>query len=260
MKEVADYYHAAPRELIRYWGLFVSVPLILCIPSLLSKKYIGVTTYICISLISVALGPKSDWSRYSVHLLPLLYAFSVPVLAGLISNPRTAIRAIGFVVALIMILQAIAGEVFNWRNMTSLAEHQICRKDLGQFIYSKISNEEYIASSDIGAISYMAINHRFIDLAALTSADVLAQYQEGKTADDIMAEKKVKYIADTFSDSSSNLIDSLLRQFPKVKSKSRFTANATDPEFVCTEKGGLSFILAKVALKKTNPEFGQFIK
>jgi hypothetical protein len=159
-----------------------------------------------------------------------------------------------------MILQAIAGEVFNWRNMTSLAEHQICRKDLGQFIHSKISNEEYIASSDIGAISYMAINHRFIDLAALTSADVLAQYQVGKTADDIMAEKKVKYIADTFSDSSSNLIDSLLRQFPKVKSKSRFTADATGPEFVCTEKGGLSFILAKVALKKTNPEFGQFTK
>jgi hypothetical protein len=250
MKEILNYYRPSPHEMMRNWMMFASVPLFLSIPAFWNTRYIGVLLYLFISMLSVAFGPRSDWSRYSVHLLPLIYAFSAITITRMTLWPRGAGKeaALSIVVAA-MSLQAMGGELFSWFHMTRLAEHQICRGKLGDYINSNVSGDSYIASSDLGMIAYRAINHRFVDLIALTSADVLANYRQGKTADDILARKNVHYLADTVDPrSSANRIDSMLLQFPQVKGRSKFVADTADPEFTCTEKSGIQFVVARVLL------------
>lgn len=243
MKELASYYKSAPHELITNWLKFASIPLILSIPIIFSKKYFYVGAYIVISIASILLGPKSDWSRYSVHLLPLLYVFSSPTLVRLASRTSliSALKAA-------IIAQALSGTLFMWRNNTALAEHQICRKEVGQYIKVNFSNKDYIASSDLGAISYIAINHRFVDLIALTSSDVLDSYSKGQTADSILISKKVQYFASTFpAKPTSNQIDDLLAQFPRVKNKSALTIDSAYL-FSCENKN-FTFSIAKIIPK-----------
>jgi len=242
MKELASYYAPAPDELIKNWMRYASIPLVLAMPIIFSKKYFYVGVYISLSAISILLGPKSDWSRYSVHLLPLLYAFSSPVLIRLVN--RTSFAQL---VNVAIIIQALSGAKFMWRNNIALSEHQICRKEVGQYVKANLKSEGYIASADLGAISYMAIDHRFVDLIALTSADVLANYSRGETADSILIRKNVKYFASTFAArSSSNEIDDLLAQFPKIESKSKFRIDR-DYLFSC-KYDDLAFSVAKIFL------------
>jgi hypothetical protein len=243
MKEQANYYKSAPHELISNWLKFASIPFVLSIPIIFSKKYFYVGAYVGISIASILFGPKSDWSRYSVHLLPLLYAFSSPVLAN-INNRNYFTHAL----KAIMIVQALAGTLFMWRNNTALAEHQICRKEVGQYIKTNLTDENYIASSDLGAISYVAINHQFVDLIALTSSDVLYNYSKGRTADSILVSKNVKYLANTFSvRTTSDEIDDLLAQFPNVKDKSTMTIDHAYL-FSC-KSNNLTFSIAKIIPK-----------
>jgi hypothetical protein len=251
MKDIALYYKAAPREMIHLWILYASIPLLLSLPALFSRRYGFVLAYLALSLASVALGPRSDWSRYSAHLLPIVYAFSAPLLAQMVVESRT--RMTKYVLVLIVVAlyaQALAGARFGLGNMTSLANHQVCRKNLGLFINSKIDKSEYIASSDIGEIAYVAIDHRFVDLVGLTSADVLADYRAGKTADDILMSKNVKYLADTqYSGASQSKFDTLLGQFPGIRSRSQFVVDDRKPLCACGDRNGLGFILATIALR-----------
>lgn len=252
MKSIAIYYKPAPRELIHLWIRYVSVPLLLSAPALLSRKYRFVLAYIALSIVSIALGPRSDWSRYSVHLLPLLYAFSALAIASMWACYRTWMRlAVLALVIFAMFAQALAAERFNWYNMSGIANDQICRENLGRYINAHIDKEEYIASSDLGAIAYVAIDHRFVDLIALTSADVLAHYQAGETADEILKNKHIRYIADTYDPSvSMDRLNVLLEEFPRIKSKSRFIIDSDHPVFVCRAKGNFEFMLTKIILKK----------
>lgn len=250
MKEISTYYQSAPRALIDDWATFSSIPLALGVYGLIKKSRIPILVYVAISFLSIAFGPKSDWSRYSVHLLPLLYGFSSVGLVRLQSIRLGGNGKIVFIaVAALMFVQSIKGQIFNWRNMTGLAEHQVCRKNIGQYINSNISGDEYIASSDLGAISYVAINHRFVDLIALTSADVLANYEMGKTADDILKNKHVKYIADTVVATDVNRFDTILRQFSGVRDKSNFTIVNDSPELSCSVSKTLGFQLNRIKEK-----------
>jgi hypothetical protein len=252
MKEVAVYYRPAPRELIHFWIRFVSVPLLLSAPALLSRKYGFVLAYIALSIISVALGPRSDWSRYSVHLLPLLYAFSAPALAAMLVNYRAWTRVTALVLVIFaMFAQALAAERFNWRNMSDLADAQMCRENLGRYINTHIDKGEYIASSDLGAIAYVAIDHRFVDLIALTSADILARYRAGETADTVLEAMHVRYIADTYDPATPmDRLNVLLEEFPGVKRKSKFAIDSHHPAFACRTSGDLEFILTNIVLRK----------
>ncbi len=247
MKKVSIYYKAAPLEMIYLWKRYASIPLLLGVPVLFSRRYGFVLVYLTLSLTSVALGPKSDWSRYSVHLLPIVYAFSAPLLAQMMVEFRTLIRisVLALIVAALY-AQAAAGARFGWRNMTSLAGHQECRENLGKFINTEIDGRAFIASSDLGEIAYVAINHRFVDLMALTSADVLADYLAGKTADDILRSKDVKYLADTrYPASSWDRLEQLLGQFPAIRSRSGFVTDAREPLFIC-KYNGLEFVLTTI--------------
>lgn len=90
-----------------------------------------------------------------------------------------------------------------------------------------------------------------MDLAGLTSADVLANYKSGKNADEILKSKSVAYIADTFGDQIENKIESVYKQFPKVSSKSDFVVATSPPLFNCSSNPGLYFQIRKIE-KKTD--------
>jgi hypothetical protein len=251
MKKVALYYKAAPREMIHFWIYYASIPLLLSVPVLFSRRYGFVLAYLTLSLTSVALGPRSDLSRYSVHLLPIVYAFSAPLLARMIAEFRTRMR-ISVLVLIVAALcaQVSAGARLGWHVMTGLAGDQECRENIGQFINRNIDRSAYIASSDLGEIAYVAIDHRFVDLIALTSADVLADYREGKTSDDILRSKDVKYLADTYNPASSqDRLDSLLGQFPGIRPRSEFVTTAREPLFICKNKNGLEFVVTTIMPK-----------
>jgi hypothetical protein len=138
--------------------------------------------------------------------------------------------------------------------MTSLAGHQECRENLGRFINTKIDRSAYIASSDLGEIAYVAIDHRFVDLIALTSADVLADYRAGKTADDILRSKDVKYLADTrYPATSQDRLDWLLGEFPGIRSRSEFVTDARKPLLIY-KYDGLEFVLTTISPRSKSDE------
>jgi hypothetical protein len=212
MKELADYYKPNPLQITRHWAIFCSIPLILSIPSFFNKQFFHIGVYVFVSFISLLIGPNSDWSRYSVHLLPIIYSFSAPTLTRLLSN-----RFFFKLVTITMLIQALYASAIMWKSNMNLADHQICRKKIGEYINENLPNEKHIASSDIGAISYIAINTKFVDLMALTSSDVLNSYKSGGGADLILRQKEVKYIADTLGEPPSNRLDGISTQFPSIK-------------------------------------------
>ena len=206
MKNITPYYQPNPLELIKLWVIFGSVPLLLGFIGLLqNRKYSSILAFTLLSSLSVLFGPTSDWARYSVHLLPILYAFSalgyqflIVKLLNIKSWKSNSIRLIVSVIfVFIMMLQASIGIAFNRKNMVGLSGHQVCRKQLGSYIETFIPRDEIIALGDIGAIAYMAINHRFVDLYGLTSSDVLSEIEKGNTVDSILIKKDVIYWANT---------------------------------------------------------------
>jgi hypothetical protein len=150
-------------------------------------------------------------------------------------------------IAALMLRQALQGHEFNVRNMANIAPHQQCRRELGQYIRDHIPANQYIASADVGMIAYVALDHRFVDLVALTSADVLEAYAHAQTADQLLIDKLVVYLADTFSSDPNERLPSLLAQFPRVKDRSRFVLVAEKPPFRCAVNNGeLQFNLARI--------------
>jgi len=253
MKSIADYFKPMPREIIHYWMYYASIPVILSLPTLISRRYFFVFSYVALSFISVLVGPRSDYARYSVHLLPILYAFSAPLLARLGAGQRSSVAVFGvFAIVLAMSSQALAGMRFNWNNMTLIAESQICRKEVGSFINTHIGKDEYIASSDLGAISYVAIDNRFVDLMALVSSDVLSQFRAGQNADSVLVDKHIKYYADTLRITTNDRLGELLKQFPSVLQYTNFTVDMKQPLFVCTDKGGIRFVVANLVPRTFN--------
>jgi len=259
MKEIATYYKPAPLDLARHWLLFVSVPAALSCWSLKDRRLWPAWVYLLLSFGSVLLGPRSDWSRYSAHLVPLVYALGSVGLTRLLADSagRPATRLVmARALMLVMLAQAGTAAAFNWRNMTQLADHQVCRRALGEHIRTQISPGEPIASSDLGVMSYVAIEHEFVDLVALTSADVLASYKRGESADQILTDKHVRYIADTVSPKFDDRVNELLAQFPQVHEVSRYAVSTTPAGtqapngnaigFGC-ESRGVSFRLAELS-------------
>jgi len=129
------------------------------------------TLYCGISLLSIFMGPQANLCRYGVHLLgACVVATAILVQERSHWFSGTGARALFALLCIGSLGQAAlearrASEFFNWG-----AQHQIARKSLGRWLEAHASPEEWILSSDIGAISYEALNHRFIDATGLTSA------------------------------------------------------------------------------------------
>lgn len=86
MKKVASYYQPSPKELFHYWVIFASIPVLLSLYALRNWTQLPAWAYVAISLAAILMGPKSDWSRYSVHLLPIFYCFAAMPLAALLTS------------------------------------------------------------------------------------------------------------------------------------------------------------------------------
>jgi arabinofuranosyltransferase len=242
MKELGGlggYYSANPREVIQMWLTFGSVPLILGIASLCRARYHPILVWLGISFLAILIGPKSDWSRYSVHLLPILYAFSAATIVSLLKyklgSRYKRVAILGFTTVLLFAeaIQSVRGGKFGYQRMIELAPHQICRKQIGDYIAQNISKEAYIASGDIGAIAYRAINHSFVDIAGLTSSDVLSEYASGNTAASVFEKKGVRFLADTFVKDQQNF-DAPPPSQPLPNHSSYYSQRITEVLLVCS--------------------------
>lgn len=254
MKEIATYYQAAPGELLKNWRSMGAIPLMIGTLGLIGRSHLPIISYMLLSALSVILGPKSDWSRYSVHLLPIFYVYTAVCVSQFqLTLSKKASSITLAIVAALMLAQSAKGYAFNWKNMTELARHQVCRRHLGEFIHTHIPQTDYIASSDLGIISYAAINHRFVDLIALTSSDVLEKYSQGETADAVLTQKQVKYLADTFPADEKNRFNTLLAQFPNILERSHFRILDEEPMYRCSANGKLDFRLTKILNPDATP-------
>lgn len=245
MKQIAKYYQPRPRETVFLWVVFGSIPFILSIPTLLSRKYFFVGAYFFVAAVAVLIGLKSDWSRYSIHLIPIVYTFASPALSQLFRKKM----ALALSITITMTCQAMAGTYYNYKNMTSLAAPQSCRKQVGQYLNEHIPTVEYIASSDIGAIAYEAIHHRFVDLTGLTSVSVLREYQRALPADNVLKERKVRYLADTFSNNDDERIANVLKNYPSIKVESNYISEVDELSVICRTNDRLIFTIAKIKEK-----------
>jgi hypothetical protein len=139
-------------------------------------------------------------------------------------------------------VQSIQGERFGVARMLELAPHQICRKQIGQYIKNNIPINSYIASGDIGAIAYEAISHRFVDIAGLTSQDILEEYASGRSADAVLIKKDVRYLANTFAKNHQVSSNSAT---PTSPNESEFyNKSISDTMFACSY-GDYDFKLVK---------------
>lgn len=245
MKGLGGYYSPNPSEVINMWIRYGSIPLVLSLFSLIQRKNIPILAFIAISFIVILTGPKSDYSRYSVHLLPIFYAFSAVALYNFYRTSSSFFKK-SLLLFLFMAAagQSIQGERFGVARMLELAPHQICRKQIGQYIEKNIPIDAYVASGDIGAIAYEAINHRFVDIAGLTSKDVLEEYAAGRTANAVFIEKDVRYLANTFAKNHQD--SSYYISHPAGPSESEFyNKSITDVMFTCSY-GDYDFKLVKI--------------
>jgi hypothetical protein len=230
MKRIHEYYQPSSTRVLFDWFLFGSVPALIGCLSLLKKEFLPIGCYVFLSFFVVFAGPFSDWSRYSVHLLPILWAFSAITISKLMLS-RNAYLAFGLI--LVATLQTSFSTAVSWKNMTAQAQHQTCRREVGMYLRDQVNSGKVIVSSDIGMIGFVALSHRFIDLAGLTSPDILDNYKNGRHADSVLLSKRAEIVADTFSVRGESALDFVRRNFPVVEEDSEFVVSDEQPLFLC---------------------------
>lgn len=198
-KKIASYYQPNAFYFILVWLGTSFAILVLFFHSIFMRKQKilwFLYLYIFLSFASFIIGPFSDGARYSVHVLPaviILASLSINYLIKFILTKRILI-----ILLLLIFLQTAASALVTRSSMVVDREAQFCRKKLGMYINIALSGNDYVLSGDVGEIAYYALNVKFIDLAGLTSKDILKSYQQKKTIDDIILYKKPKFLADSF--------------------------------------------------------------
>jgi len=246
MKKIASYYRSNPIYLIKLWCVFVSGVVLLALFTMIRKKYFCVLLYFISVYVVLLLGPYSDWGRYSIFLLPIVYAFAAPSFDFIYTNSCSCKKVyilIPLLLSMVLVYQSILGYKYNYLNMKDLSVHQECRRKLGDFINAEIDSGSIIISSDIGAIAYVAKNNKFVDLMGLTSYDVLNNYKIGKNFDDILLNKGVCYVADTNVD--GNYFERFLSSFGITNKKINYNISL-EPLYLCSVKKELVFSVNKV--------------
>lgn len=206
-KRIALYYQPNPLELFKIWGGTSLIISLLAFFSLFlpkPKNLIPLYVYIFLSFISFATGPYSDGARYSIHVFPSLVILSSLVINHMIVSKKNKSilfsnrRFIIIFLLSLVFLQTLLSSLVTRYYMISLKKGSLCRREIGSYINRTLKSSDYVLSSDLGMIAYQAINVRFIDLAGLTSKDVLKHYQKKKTIDDILLYKKPEFLAGSF--------------------------------------------------------------
>jgi hypothetical protein len=195
-KSVWTVYHAAPEEVTQLWRRTSFVVLILAcggiarLPGLRAR--IGVVAFLGASVLALLSGPRSDWARYSIHLLPTAFMLAAASLGAM----KEQLRLVAVASLLGLILQAYESSRDVRTFMEEVSEHQRCRKDIGRRV-AALNPAGVVLSSDIGAIAYKANRTKFLDAVGLTSSDVLDVYVRGGQIESVLDKKNLELVADT---------------------------------------------------------------
>jgi arabinofuranosyltransferase len=157
-----------------------------------------ISAYVLLSFISFSAGPISEYHRYTIHLIPVLAIGTAMALTFIRKNATRML-----ILCILISFTASLGALLDQRRITSWysnsIEIQTNRKSLGQWINENIPPTERIVSSDLGALSYFASRHDFIDALGLTDKKALEAIRKGDWAEFLLwfKEMRPKYVADT---------------------------------------------------------------
>lgn len=197
LKTITRLYAPNPMALWSFWRDYALVWLVLGAAGLFSLPStahgLGFALFTVASVISVCVGPFSDWARYSAHLLPVCAMLaSVPLSRLMQRLPLLALLA-----CTLMAMQANASFSKRRSDIETGAGHEHCRKQIGRYLQAQMPKGTRVLSSDIGVIAYDAPSIEFVDAVGLTSKDVLLARMAGKNADAVLARLAPVLIADT---------------------------------------------------------------
>lgn len=207
MKEVATYYKL-PRhiqfELIKgFFTRFSWIGVLATIGAAAALKHKqGVAAqwligFLLLSGASFVFGPRADMERYCVHAVPLLAILAAFAWQWRLSVP---VKAVGLVMAsLLAIGQAKADAGLTAQFFANMVETQLARREIGKLINTTVPDSELILSSDIGALSYEAPRHQFIDMIGLTTAAPVCAVvaKDWSRCIEWVKSKRPSYVADT---------------------------------------------------------------
>ena len=237
-KRVWAAYAANPRAVVEAWGKLAPALVLGAAASfawLRPGRRAGAAVWLVASAASFALGPSSDDARYTVHVLPTLCILGGVTVAHLVASRRAIARA----VALALVLLVAKGTLDSARkargSVAGWVQDQRCRKLVGMTLRARVDARELVLSSDVGRIAYEAFQHRFLDATGLTSADVLAVYQQGGDLAPLLARRAPQVVADSVFavDAATGAV---------TYNASRYLVDL--PQFVSTHPNGVADVAA----------------
>jgi len=245
-KKIATYYQPNVIHLLLAWG-GTSLLIVLCalfsVSKISLKKYWSLLLYLFLSIITFAVGPHSDGARYSIHIFPIIVVLAgrgfmdLPSKVNILSLEVPAKH----IILMAIIFQTILSAFVLRYYMNRLMAGQMCRREIGKYLSENLSKYDYILASDVGMISYIASNIEIIDIAGLTSKDVLKSYKKKETIDQIILEKKPRVIADTFAFVNGEYIHPILQNKTEYIEGMMVYSNLfqkqsfTQPRFICRD-------------------------
>lgn len=148
-------------------------------------------------LVPILFSPHADWNRYDIPLIvPLCF------LIGSLGQFKSR-----FELALILSILVFFAFQTNHTNQASLrflkeiavndAPIQAGRIDVGKFLESKFATNDWVWSSDLGAISFYNIGNRFFDASGLTNRELLDSFKIKSDYSDLLCSVEPTYLADS---------------------------------------------------------------
>lgn len=163
-----------------------------------NKLVFTLSVYLLISVGSFMVGPYSDFNRYMIHTIPIMSILAA-IFIGQNYESMVKFKYLHLAALLISISIVIKENRSISNYFLASSVHQEKRILVGKFINSKINNQDLIYSSDLGAISYFAINNKFVDLLGLTSSTPFNFIETSQNVSYIhwLKYHKIVWVADT---------------------------------------------------------------
>jgi len=217
-KQLTNYYESNPMQIISTWVRYALIVPVMCIIGMIMDirvRWLGV--YIIISIVACLLGPRSDWVRYSVPMLPLMLICGAPVF----KNWKVIL-----IVLPILLYQNVNSIKWMYSNAANLSPVQEARLETGKLLQDHGDKSRWVLSGDLGAIGYAAKDFKIIDTFGLCSYDVLNNYKHNTNLDSILSIKHPLYIADTFNIIDGQIVYTHLNgSFLKHRVQSNYLSN-----------------------------------
>lgn len=247
-KRIATYYQPNPTQLFISWIGTSLIVITLAFATVKIKSIPGkifLYVYSLLSFLTFIIGPHSDGARYSIHILPITIILAACTLNYMLNNKKNGRIYNKYIVILLLVgilSQSLISAIVVRSFMVRLVKGQECRREIGQYIQSHYKSLDQVISGDVGTLAYQAINNNFIDIAGLTSSDILKAYQEKKTIDSIILSKKPKVLADTFFVNKNNYYEEpvLLNKAEHIKGMKVYSQlfkleDFKDPLITCSD-------------------------